>query len=167
MSSECVIKFIPRLCKFTFQVASPFDKVLVHSVGSTSIHYINMLDNNMIAIILLTTVILLLIWERTKNNKNVYLDTLLRQSARYAIAAQQDESPLIAVLHINYAAAYFYASKDIASDNEIFNATGIDVHEYKQHLSKIQDAVSRQAYGACPEFVGEVDLYMGRIAGNV
>jgi RNA polymerase-binding transcription factor DksA len=116
-----------------------------------------MLDNK---IILLTTVILLLIWERTKNNKNVYLDTLLRQSARYAIAAQQDESPLIAVLHINYAAAYFYASKDIASDNEIFNATGIDVHEYKQHLSKIQDAVSRQAYGACPEFIGEVELEM-------
>lgn len=103
----------------------------------------------------------------TNENKSVYLTTLLRQSARYAIAAQQDESPLIAVLHINYAAAYFYAAKDIATDREIFNATGVDVQDYKQHLSKIQDSVSRQAYGACPEFVGEVDLYMGKIAGNV
>ena len=112
-------------------------------------------------------IILLLLLQMTNENKNVYLSTLLRQSARYAIAAQQDESPLIAVLHINYAAAYFYAAKDIATDREIFNATGVDVQDYKQHLSKIQDSVSRQAYGACPEFVGEVDLYMGKIAGNV
>lgn len=112
-------------------------------------------------------IILLLILQMTNENKSVYLITLLRQSARYAIAAQQDESPLIAVLHINYAAAYFYAAKDIATDREIFNATGVDVQEYKQHLSKIQDSVSRQAYGACPEFVGDVDLYMGKIAGNV
>lgn len=112
-------------------------------------------------------IILLLVLQMTNENKSVYLTTLLRQSARYAIAAQQDESPLIAVLHINYAAAYFYAAKDIATDREIFNATGVDVQDYKQHLSKIQDSVSRQAYGACPEFVGEVDLYMGKIAGNV
>lgn len=112
-------------------------------------------------------IILLLVLQMTNENKSVYLTTLLRQSARYAIAAQQDESPLIAVLHINYAAAYFYAAKDIATDREIFNATGVDVQDYKQHLSKIQDSVSRQAYGACPEFVGDVDLYMGKIAGNV
>ena len=117
--------------------------------------------------ILLIVIILLLVLQMTNENKSVYLTTLLRQSARYAIAAQQDESPLIAVLHINYAAAYFYAAKDIATDREIFNATGVDVQDYKQHLSKIQDSVSRQAYGACPEFVGDVDLYMGKIAGNV
>ena len=32
--------------------------------------------------------------------------SLLRQSARWTVAARQDKNPLIAVLHANYGAAY-------------------------------------------------------------
>jgi len=90
----------------------------------------------------------------------------MRQSARYATASLQDESPLIATLHVNYAAAYFYAAKDIATENEIFNATGIDTKTYKQHLNKIQDTVTKRTVQSCPEFSGEVDSYIARIAGE-
>jgi len=104
--------------------------------------------------------------QRTNNYKKNDLDVLMRQSARYATASLQDESPLIATLHINYAAAYFYAAKDIATENEIFNATGIDTKIYKKHLSDIQDTVTKRTVQSCPEFSGEVDSYMAVIAGE-
>jgi hypothetical protein len=72
------------------------------------------------------------------------LDKLIRQSARYATAAQQDASPLIATLHANYAAAYLYAAKDIATDYQIHNATGVDVIKFKEHIVNIQDMVTKK-----------------------
>lgn len=119
----------------------------------------------MITIVLLSVVLFLLY--RSNGNKSYDLNTLLRQSSRYAIAAQQDESPMIALLHINYAAAYFYAAKDIARDAEIFHATGVDVIEYKRHLNTIQDMVSSRATGACPEMIGDIDFYLAKIAGDM
>ena len=44
--------------------------------------------------------------------------TLLRQSARWALASQQDKSPLIALLHANYGAGYLSLNK---SDNNRIN----------------------------------------------
>ena len=72
---------------------------------------------------------------------NKAIEKLVRQSARYATAAQQDASPVIAVLHANYAAAYLYALKDIATDSQIHNATGIDVKEVQRACDK------RSGYG--------------------
>lgn len=100
-----------------------------------------------------------------RGKMNVYT-TLLRQSARYATAAQQDASPLVAVLHANYAAAYFYALKDIASEGEIHNATGVDVKKFREHITGVQDQVTRRVNEACPAFAGQVDLYLSTIAGE-
>ena len=58
--------------------------------------------------------------------------TLIRQAARWAAAAQQDKSPMIALLHANYGAGYLWALKDIASDQDIYNNTGIDVLQLKK-----------------------------------
>lgn len=115
---------------------------------------------------ILIGIIVFLLFRKTREGRGEDLHILLRQSARYATAALQDESPLIATLHVNYAAAYFYAARDIASENEIFNSTGIDVHEYKKHLNKIQDTVSKRTIGACPAFSGDVDIYIASIAGE-
>jgi|TARA_B110000977_G_scaffold31268_1_gene41419 hypothetical protein len=94
------------------------------------------------------------------------LDKLIRQSARYATAAQQDASPLIATLHANYAAAYLYAAKDIASDSQIHNSTGVDIMKLKEHIVNIQDMVTKRTVEKCPAFAGEVDLYLATIAGE-
>lgn len=72
------------------------------------------------------------------------IEKLIRQSARYATAAQQDKSPVIAVLHANYAAACLYALKDIASNSQIHNATGIDVKKFTQHVTNVQDMVTKR-----------------------
>ena len=97
---------------------------------------------------------------------NKSIEKLVRQSARYAVAAQQDASPVIAVLHANYAAAYFYALNDIATESQIHNATGIDVKKFKEHVINVQDMVTRKTSEKCPEFAGQVDIYLAQIGGE-
>ena len=107
-----------------------------------------------------------LMMKNKTRNMNSAIEKLVRQSARYAVAAQQDASPVIAILHANYAAAYFYALKDIASESQIHNATGIDVKKFKEHITNVQDMVTRRTSEKCPEFVGEVDIYLAQIGGE-
>jgi hypothetical protein len=113
-----------------------------------------------------TIVILYLMMKNKSRNMNSAIEKLVRQSARYAVAAQQDASPVIAILHANYAAAYFYALKDIASESQIHNATGIDVKKFKEHVTNVQDMVTRRTSEKCPDFVGEVDIYLAQIGGE-
>ena len=120
----------------------------------------------MIATVVLITIILILILKKERMTKTGDIETLLRQSARYAVAAQQDESPMIAVLHANYAAAYFYAAKDISTDQEIIQATGVNPIEFKKHITAIQDFTSKRTVNLCPEFGGDVDNYLAQIAGE-
>jgi hypothetical protein len=110
--------------------------------------------------------VLYLMMKNKTRGMNKSIEKLVRQSARYAVAAQQDESPVIAILHANYAAAYFYALKDIASESQIHNATGIDVKKFKEHVINVQDMVTRKTSEKCPEFVGEVDVYLAQIGGE-
>lgn len=110
--------------------------------------------------------VLFLMMQNKTRGMNKAIEKLVRQSARYAVAAQQDASPVIAILHANYAAAYFYALKDIASESQIHNATGIDVKKFKEHITNVQDMVTRRTSEKCPEFVGEVDIYLAQIGGE-
>jgi hypothetical protein len=110
--------------------------------------------------------VLFLMMQNKTRGINKSIEKLIRQSARYAVAAQQDASPVIAVLHANYAAAYLYATKDIATDSQIHNATGIDVKKFKEHVTNVQDMVTRKTSEKCPEFVGEVDIYLAQIGGE-
>ena len=110
--------------------------------------------------------VLFLMMQNKTRGVNKSIEKLVRQSARYATAAQQDASPVIAVLHANYAAAYLYALKDIATDSQIHNATGIDVKKFKEHVTNVQDMVTRKTSDKCPEFVGDVDIYLAQIGGE-
>ena len=101
-----------------------------------------------------------------KNDKKSIIDKMIRQSARYATAAEQDESPVVAVLHANYSAAYFYALTEIASQDEIHAATGIDVKKFKEHMIRVQDDTTRKIIDACPEFRGDTDIFLARIGGE-
>lgn len=110
--------------------------------------------------------ILFLMMQNKTRGINKSIEKLVRQSARYAVAAQQDASPVIAVLHANYAAAYFYALNDIATESQIHNATGIDVKKFKEHVINVQDMVTRKTSEKCPEFAGQVDIYLSQIGGE-
>ena len=97
--------------------------------------------------------------------KRDIIKTLLRQSARWSTAAAQDEAPMIAVLHANYGAGYLWALMDVANNDEIERATGVDVLKYKEGITSTQDAATVRAIGACPEF-GPPATYLTSLGGE-
>ena len=79
------------------------------------------------------------------------IDTLARQTARWSTASLQDEAPLIRLLHANYGVAYASALRQIASDQEIEEATGLTGHAIEAHAIEAQDRATVRAVQAAPE----------------
>ena len=77
------------------------------------------------------------------------IDILYRQCARWAVAANQDKSEIIAVLHANYAAGYLWAIKDIVSTNDFKRITGEDFLEFEKKIVKIQDDATMKLVSIC------------------
>lgn len=108
--------------------------------------------------------------EKNKDNdnyKNMSIKTLIRQSARWAIASHQDKSPMIAVLHANYAAGYLWAVKDIANDYEIERITNIKLNILENYILDTQDIATKKLTKSCPEYLGKINPYIANIAGNI
>ena len=93
------------------------------------------------------------------------INTLVRQSARWSTAAKQDESSMIAVLHANYGAGYLWAVKDIATDDEIAKAAGIDIRKFEKEIIDIQDNATIRMAKLCPEYAPTAS-YLTTIGGE-
>ena len=93
------------------------------------------------------------------------IKSLLRQSARWTVAARQDENPLIAVLHANYGAAYLWALKDNFNTDMIEEATGIDIQRFQKNITETQDNVTRKMSSLCPGFAPP-RTYLTEISGE-
>ena len=89
---------------------------------------------------------------------------LLKQSAKWSVAAQQDESPISAMLHANLASGYLWALKDISNEKEILRVARVHLHEFEDHVTRIQSEVTKKVLEKCPEFQGHIDLYLNHIA---
>ena len=94
------------------------------------------------------------------------LKILSRQSARWSLAAAQDKSSLIAVLHANYGAGYLWAMKDIATSEQIQQATNIDPIQFEREITKIQDATTVRMVKLCPKYGTQDNKYLAKIAGE-
>ena len=119
----------------------------------------------MIFIIIMTIIIdgyLLISWFMIDNeNNNVsMIKKLIRQSSRYSQASRQDSNNLIAVLHGNYGAAYYFALKDLFDDNEIDKVFGSTEKrkEYEKEIIHIQDTMTKKAVDDCPQYGGIIDF---------
>ena len=102
----------------------------------------------------------------SKGSIDETIKILIRQSARWALAAKQDVSPLISLLHANYGAAYLWALLQVASEEQIKNSVNIDLQTFKTKISEIQDEATQKATKACPQFAGELDTYLLQLAGD-
>ena len=101
-----------------------------------------------------------------KNKTNEIIQKLARQSARWAVAAENDMSPVIKVLHANYAAGYLWALLDIASSEEIKTATGIDTIKFSKKITDVQDRATQSLVMVCPKYSGGLDKYLTKISGE-
>ncbi len=99
--------------------------------------------------------------------KNSSINTLLRQSARWSVAATQDDSPIIALLHANYGAGYLWGLKDIATDREIESASGINLREFRDKIVAVQDQSTRKVSKLCPKFIGNLDTELLKLSGDL
>jgi len=124
----------------------------------------------LIPILLIFSIIRSIFYQKNKKNyvnKDDDIRKLTRQCSRWLIAAQQDESPLIATLHLQYGMGYLWAIKDITTTKEFNNATGLNFVNFENHAIKIQDYISKKMIKACPQFAGDIDKYLGTIAGEI
>ena len=103
--------------------------------------------------------------ERYPNKFNNSLVKLVRQAARWSVAAEQDKSPLIAVLHANYGAGFLWAVKDIATADEIKKATNVDITILEKKIMSIQDAATKKLANLCPGYALD-NNYLAAVAGD-
>ena len=109
----------------------------------------------LILFLVLVLVFVLLVPQRSDSNKQIRV--LYRQTARYAVASLQDESPVIKTLHANYAMGYLMALKDLATTDQFARATGDNLLSFERKIAAIQDASTVNLVGDCPDLIPDVD----------
>lgn len=82
---------------------------------------------------------------------------LYRQTARYAVASLQDDSPVVKSLHANYAMGYLMALKDLATTEQFSRATGDNLLSFERKIAGIQDASTVNLVGDCPDLIPDED----------
>jgi hypothetical protein len=117
----------------------------------------------MIIYVVIIAAVLFFMFRRKSDNSDVV--KLVKQSAKWATTAQQDESPLLATLHANYAVGYLWALKDLYDTEEISKKAGVNITQFEEHILNVQDMVTKKVIKKCPEFEGDVDFYLSSIAG--
>ena len=101
----------------------------------------------------------------SKKKLNMIIKILVRQASRWSTAALQDKSPLIAVLHANYGAGYLWALKDIASNSEIQDATGINFKKFEYEIVTVLDKITKNLVNVCPDYA-PTKSYLTKISGE-
>jgi len=107
------------------------------------------------------------IFKRSTGLSADLINKLVKKSASWATTAQQDQSPLKATVHANYAVGYLWAIKEISTEFDIQKASGINLKQFEEHILNVQEMVTKKVTEACPKFAGDVDLYLSTIAGEV
>ena len=95
---------------------------------------------------------------------NKKIKILVQEATNWSLAATQDKTPIIAVLHANYGAGYVWALKDLATAQQIKNATGLDILEFEKEIVQIQDEVTTKAIKTCPNYSPNKKSYLAKIA---
>jgi len=116
------------------------------------------------AVVLILVIVLVLVFVvvRTSNDSGsvpLYkqIRVLYRQTARYAVASLQDDSPVVKSLHANYAMGYLMALKDLATTEQFARATNDNLLSFERKIASIQDASTVNLVGDCPDLIPNED----------
>jgi|TARA_B100001250_G_C19696156_1_gene742630 hypothetical protein len=126
---------------------------------------------NLIYGILIGMILMYIFINKSKNEIKIeqqsrfIVKKLLRQTARWATAAKQDNNSMIAVLHANYGAGYLWALKDIVKTDIIEKITGINMMKFEAEIIKIQDTATKKMAKLCPKYAPKKS-YLTSIAGE-
>ena len=113
-------------------------------------------------LIIILIVVVLMKNKNTSCQATQHIGMLIRQTARWAVASQQDTSPMIALLHANYAAGYLQALELVATEQEINQFTSLQ--KLRNKVYGTQDKAVRQVVASCPNYLGEkIDKELARM----
>jgi len=93
-----------------------------------------------------------LIASDAKRERQKILSILLRGVGRWSTASRGDESPLIRLLHANYAAGYLWAILDAFDSSEIEEVSQVSYQTIRDEVTKTQDLATKAVVKACPQF---------------
>lgn len=79
------------------------------------------------------------------------VNKLIRQTSRWATAADQDTNAYIANLHATYAVGYLMALREIYSDEEISRLSHVNVRKLDTQINQIMDNSVKKLIEVCPE----------------
>jgi hypothetical protein len=94
---------------------------------------------------------------KSQSDLDKQIRILYRQTARYAVASLQDDSPVVKSLHANYAMGYLMALKDLATTEQFARATGDNLLSFERKIAGIQDASTVNLVGDCPDLIPNED----------
>jgi hypothetical protein len=87
----------------------------------------------------------------SKINDIQRINKLIRQTSRWAVAAEQDTNPYIANLHATYSLGYLMALREIYSDDIIKKLVKVDVRKLETEVTRIMDDAVKLLNVVCPE----------------
>tara|TARA_R110002073_G_scaffold302919_1_gene470707 strand:+ start:338 stop:730 length:393 start_codon:yes stop_codon:yes gene_type:complete len=90
--------------------------------------------------------------------------SLVQRSAAFAVQAQQDTAPVQSIVHATYANAYLDALKNMSSEREIQQASGVNLKVFEEHINNVQSSVTQKVLEKVPDLAGTVDLYLHSIS---
>ena len=111
-----------------------------------------------LVLLVVVSLVSLFFIQTKKNEFDNVVYTLYRQSARYALAADQDEEEIIRVLHANYATGYLWAIKDIVTGEDFKRITGEDLLAFENTIVKIQDKSTLLLLEKCKNAIPKQDM---------
>jgi hypothetical protein len=103
----------------------------------------------LITLLLSLITLLVLRYEPQKIDES-NIKKLVRQTARWATAADQDNNGYIANLHATYAMGYLMATREIYTDVEIEKYSGINIRKFETEISAIMDDAIKKLVVLCP-----------------
>ena len=113
--------------------------------------------NELIYVVLLAIVALFVLFRTQTKLDDEGIRTLYRQTARYAVASTQDESPVIRMLHANYAMGYLMALKDLTTSANFQRVTGKSLIDFERKIAEVQDTSTLGLVSVRPDLIPAED----------
>lgn len=121
-----------------------FSKIFSNHEKRTSLQKVSFYVSITIAVLVLFFCALLPTRRRNVSSlANSKVKELIRSCLQLLEASKQDSNSVIRLAHANYAQGYFNAAKLLQKDEEIEEATGIDVVQLQEELDSAQKEAMR------------------------
>lgn len=92
------------------------------------------------------------------------VENLVNQATKWHLTAKQDQNPMVAMMHADFALAYITAARKLLPDHDIERITSVKVAELQTFLESDQQQAMERILYTCPYLKPEGVYSVGRSA---